>query len=176
VRELARRGDPVLLDLAERLDLRAAGGAAPFLRGPVLELGPAALPRARVWTGSDDAWLRDLGRSVLCAHGGPTDGTTIVGWLDGAVAEGAWCVTEECADGLARLGHRAALPSLRRAWELTEHSYARQYHLAALVRLDAPAVGELLAEAVDDCETGVRRIAHDPTAAPPSTGPSTSPR
>lgn len=158
-RELSRRGDPVLVNLAERLDLRNSVGVTSFLGGPVVELGGAALPRARAWLGSDDDWLRGLGRNVICAHGGPDDAPQILGWLDEAVADGEWCVTEDLADGLARLGHQPAVPSIARAWELTPHSFARKYYLPALIQLEPPDLQAYLDEAADDCESDVRDIA-----------------
>jgi hypothetical protein len=158
LRALGARGDLWLLDLAERTDLRGTPGARFALRRPVLDLGPAALPRSRAWIEGDDPWLRDLGQDVVSAHGGPDDAGTVLTWFDQAVADGAWCRTETFADGLARLRHRPAAPSLVRAWERTPHSIARRHHLRALVAVDAPGLPRLLGEARDDCEADVRAI------------------
>lgn len=158
-RELSRRGDPVLLDLAERPDLRNSVGVTSFLGGPVVELGVAGLPRARAWLGSDDDWLCSLGRNLLAAHGGPDDAPQLLGWLDEAVATGEWCASEGLADGLARLGHTPAVPSIARAWELTPHSFARKHYLPALIQLEPPDLEVYLDEAADDCESDVRMIA-----------------
>lgn len=183
LRELSRRGDLALLDLAERADLRGAACAVPGLRVPVVGLGVAALPRARVWLDGESPWLRDLGRAVVCAHGGPEAAPRLLTWFDQAVADSAWCDTEQLADGLARLGHRPATPSILRAWAVTEHSFARRHYLPALVLLDAPGLARVLAEAVDDCESAVRDVARcarhggrsghtDPSATTPASPPS----
>lgn len=158
-RELSRRGDLALLDLAEREDLRHSGGATASLGQPVVDLGDAALPRARTWIDGGDGWLRGLGMDIISAHGGPEDAPQILRWLDEAVADGEWCVTEDLADGLARLGHMPAVPSIARAWELTPHSFARTYYLPALIQLEPPDLQVYLDEAADDCESDVRDIA-----------------
>lgn len=159
-RELSRRGDPVLLDLAERVELRNSYGAAPGLGSPIVDLGTAALPRARGWLHSHDEWLRRLGQNVIAAHGATADSGALLAWFDQAVAGGDWCASEIHADALARLSHRPALPSLLHAWELTPHSLARRHYLPALIKLEAPDLHAYLDEAVDDCEPDVQEIAH----------------
>jgi len=158
-RELSRRGDRVLLDLAERLDLRNSFGVVPGLQRPLVGLGAVSIPRARTWVDSEDEWLCSLGRDVIAAHGEAADADQVLEWFDKAVADGEWCVTEDLATALGRLGPGSAVASLTHAWELTPHSYARQFYLRALVALDGPGLDAVLDEAVDDCEEPVREIA-----------------
>ena len=157
-RELARRGDLTLLDLAERDDLRHSGGVIASLGQPIVDLGAAALPRARTWLDSTDEWLQELGKNVISAHGAQDDDHQILAWFDKAVADREWCVTEYLADGLARLAHSAALPSISRAWEITPHSVARVHYLAALLRLDPADLQRYVDEAANDCESDVRDL------------------
>ncbi|NKY38999.1 hypothetical protein [Cellulomonas septica] len=156
-RELARRGDLVLLDVAERTGLRNRLGVVSSLAPAVTALGAAALPRARAWLDADDDWLRGLGQDVVCAHGSADDGDMLLTWFDEAVAAGEWCATEQPAVGLGRLRHARARASLREAWALNPHSYARRFYLPALVRIDG-AEAEV-DEAGDDCESAVRDLA-----------------
>lgn len=158
-RELGRRSDVVLLDLAERSDLRNSAGVTASLAGPLKDLGAAALTRARAWVGCDDEWLRGLGREIIAAHGSPDDAPEVLAWFDEAAAEGAWCVTESLADGLARLDHQPAAPAIARAWESTPHSLARRCYLPALIQLRPPALQGYVDEAADDCESDVRDLA-----------------
>jgi hypothetical protein len=158
-RELSRRGDLTLLDLAERHDLRNGVGTTSSLSGPVRDLGAAALPRARAWVDGDDAWLRALGQHVIAVHGGHDDAPGVLGWFDEAVEDGEWCLSEDLADGLARLDHRPAVPSIAGAWRATPHSVARAHYLPALVRLGAPDLRSHLDDATHDCESEVRDLA-----------------
>lgn len=157
-RELGRRRDIVVLDLAEDDALRADGGHA-WLAGATLDLGAAALPRARTWLEEPDPWLRSIGRAIVAGHGDRPDAAAVLTWFDGAVADGDWCRTEVYADALGRLGHRPALPALARAWEVTPHSRARGSYLGALVRLRPGDLSSYLAEAADDCEPATRERA-----------------
>lgn len=158
-RELSRRGDLVLLDLAERPQLRNDSGFVSALAGPVTDLGVPALARARTWVAGDDESLRGLGQDVVAAHGGPDDAAEILRWFDDAVAAGEWCVSEDLATGLARLDHQPALPSIAYAWESTPHSTARRFYLPALMRLRAPDLRAYVDDAAEDCEDDVRDIA-----------------
>lgn len=157
--ELSRRGNTTLLELAERPDLRNSHGFVASLDHHIRNLGPLALARARDWIDGDDDWLRALGRDVVSDHGGSSDAGRILAWFESAVQDGDWCASEDFADGLARLGHRPALPCLASAWVVTEHSFARSYYLRALISLEAPGLGRYLEEAVDDCEADVRELA-----------------
>jgi hypothetical protein len=66
--ELGRRGERVVLDFAEELDLRNAAGWIPGMARALGFLGPAALPRARAW-GTGDATMSELGVRVLAEQG-----------------------------------------------------------------------------------------------------------
>lgn len=160
--ELSRRGEPTLLDLAERPELRNPFGVVAGLRSPLIDLGPVALPRARSWATSDDDFLRSLSGDLLAAHGGASDGQVLLEMFEADAHRGYWDATEPLATGLGRVGHAAAIPALTRAWACTRHSHARASYLSALVDLRADQVGGLLAEAVDDCESEVRRLAPTP--------------
>ncbi|MFC4615721.1 hypothetical protein ACFO3K_13430 [Cellulomonas algicola] len=155
--ELARRGDLILLDLAERTDLRDGNGAMPWLGSSVVRLGGAALPRARAWARGDDEWLRHLGRRVVGAHGTAADADDVLAWFEAAVSVEDWCATEGFAECLGRLRHVPSAVPIRHAWEVTPHSLARTRYLPALVAIDGGA--SEVDEAVDDCESLTRRAA-----------------
>lgn len=157
-RELAARGDLVLLDLAEREAARDRDVSS--LTTALLQLGPVTLPRARSWITGQDPWLQAVGRDLVAAHGDATDAPAVLEWFDDAVETGEWCETEDLAAGLARLRHQPALASLHRAWVLTPHSTARLDYLHALIDLDSAELDEHLTEAADDCEEDVRALAH----------------
>ncbi len=158
-RELSARGATVLLDVAERTDLRNGFGVVTALGKPVIDLGPAAVPRARTWLTSGDNWLTGLGQRVISAHGDPNDGPTVLTWFEEAIAEAWWNATEDYADGLARLGHTPALASLMHAWEVSGHSHARASYLRGLLALKTPHRQDYLGEAALDCESEVRHTA-----------------
>jgi hypothetical protein len=158
-RELSARGATVLLDLAERTDLRNGFGVVTALGKPVVNLGPAALPRARTWLTSGDDWLTSLGREVIGAHGDANDGPTVLTWFEEAIAEAWWYASEGYADGLARLGYTPALRPLMHAWEVTGHSHARASYLRGLLALKTPHREDYLGEAALDCESDVRHTA-----------------
>lgn len=158
-RELSARGATVLLDVAERTDLRNGFGVIPALAKPIVDLGPAALPRARTWLTSGDDWLTGLGQRVISAHGDSNDGPTVLTWFEEAIAEAWWYTSEDYADGLARLRYAPALRSLMRAWEVTGHSHARASYLRALLALKTAHREDYLGEAALDCESEVRHTA-----------------
>lgn len=159
VRELGRRGDLRALDLLERPDLRNASGWAPHLRPIAVELGPRALPRARVWLRSDDPYLRGVAETILADHGEVEDTPTIVEVFETAVGEGDWLTPEPFARALARLEVTEAHGVLVGAWSSTQHSRARAAYLEALHALRAPETEGLIVEARDDCESEVRELA-----------------
>ncbi|MEV4516746.1 hypothetical protein AB0K00_48315 [Dactylosporangium sp. NPDC049525] len=157
--ELGRRRDPVLLDLAENVVLRNAFGTVPGLGAALDALGVVALERARGWAGGGDAVLAHRAVGVLAGHGTMDDVPVLLGALTAAAEERAWCAAETPARGLGRLGVAAAVPALRFLWAETTHSYARADYLAGLRGAAGPAAADVLDEAVDDCEAGVRESA-----------------
>lgn len=157
--ELGRRGEPVLLKLAEDPGLRNEYGAVPGLARALAALGPGVLPHARGWAGASDGHLRWLAAQLLAELGEESDGPLLVGLFDAAVDTGDWMATELLAAGLGRIGGPVGAPLLMRAWVETLHSHARAGYLRALLALDAAGPDALLDEAVDDCECEVRELA-----------------
>ncbi|MFF3071387.1 hypothetical protein [Kitasatospora sp. NPDC057936] len=165
LQELGRRGDLVLLDLAEDATLRNAAGYAPGIARGLRHLGGAAVTRARAWAGSGDDTLRQLAVTVLSEFGEPEDGPYLLDVLIKAIDEGEWCAAESPARGLGRLGAAGATGVLVHAWESTIHSYAREAFLEGL-RGCAPVAtaDDFTEEGLDDCEPGVQNAAchHSP--------------
>jgi hypothetical protein len=165
--ELAHRGDRVLLDLAERPELRNRYGYVPSLASALVDLGTAALPRARSWLADEDTALQHLGQQVVAACGGRDDAAVLLRLFDGAVDSSDWLGTEPLADALLRVEYVPAVSSVVRAWSLTQHSHARAAYLKVLVGLGAPEASQLIDEAYDDCESEVRVLAVAPGAGLP---------
>lgn len=155
--ELSRRGDLVLLDLVEEL---CQGTTRPLgLVRAVRALEDAALTRSRGWLASDAPYA-DIGLAVIAAHGTPADAPALVMTLERALSTEDWCgVAHHAASGVARLGTRAALPSLRALWEYTPHDHLRREILPALVTLDATGSAPYVSEALWDCDGAVRQFA-----------------
>lgn len=156
--ELGRRGDPVLLEIAEDPRHRTSHGVVPGLDRAVVELGPAALGRGRGWAGATDEYLRWIAGKVLARLGEVSDGPALAALFDEAAREGDWTATERLAAGLGRVGEPRAVPLLLRAWRETPHSHARAAYLRALTALRADELPALCAEAIDDCENEVRAL------------------
>ncbi|MDH6145261.1 hypothetical protein P3T35_007316 [Kitasatospora sp. GP30] len=157
LRELGRRGDLVVLDLAEDLGLRNAAGWTPAIAQGLHDLGNAAVPRARTWTGSGDDTLEQLAVEVLSGFGESEDGPYLLDVLTAAATEGAWCAAESPARGLGRLGVARATDALVSAWESTVHSYAREAILEGLRGCAPAAMADgFTEEGLDDCEPRVQ--------------------
>jgi hypothetical protein len=154
--ELGRRRSPVVLDLAEEL---LPGGAhdGPLCRA-VRDLGADALPRARAWAAGQYSY-HDVAIDVLAAHGTGLDAPPLLEALETALAEEDWDLAAVPADGLGRLGSRAAIPLLLHAWEQSASSQLRVHVLGALSGIDRHVAEPYLIEALWDCEDGARRIA-----------------
>ncbi len=158
-RELGRRGNTALLDIAELPELRNSSGFVTYLAPVVLGFGGNALPRARAWLGSGDEYLVRLGETVIAEHGEVQDGPALLGAFEVAVADDDWLHTEPIARGLGRVGYEASIRSIVDAWAVTKHSHARAAYLEALAGLRASGLGLLRDEALDDCESEVRDLA-----------------
>ncbi|WP_344499412.1 hypothetical protein [Dactylosporangium maewongense] len=156
MRELGRRGDPVLLDLAEDPAMRNVAGGVPGLWAVLDRLGAGALDRARGWAASDDPDLAGQGVRVLAEHGTAQDVPALLADLTAMAEQREWCGAETPARGLGRLGAAEAVPTLRFLWKETTHSYARGDYLAGLLGAAGAGAAELLVEAADDCEERVR--------------------
>ncbi|MEV8325744.1 hypothetical protein [Kitasatospora sp. NPDC056731] len=168
LRELGRRGDLGVLDMAEDTGLRNAAGGTPGIAQALRHLGSAAIPRARAWTGSGDDFLEWLAVEVLSGFGEAEDGPYLLKTLTTAAAEGAWCATESPAKGLGRLRVAGATDALVHAWESTIHSYAREALLEGLRGCAPEAVADgFTEEGLDDCEPHVQEAAraHAPDTA-----------
>jgi hypothetical protein len=157
LRELGRRADLIVLDLAEDTRLRNTAGWTPGIAQALHHLGTAALIRARTWAGSTDGTLRDLAAGVLSEFGDRDDGPYLLAVLAEAADAGAWCATEAPARGLGRLRITEATDALVHLWETTPHSLARDAVFEGL-RGCAPDTADAYAvEALDDCEPSVQQ-------------------
>jgi hypothetical protein len=154
--ELGRRRSPLVLDLAEEL-LPEGAHDGPLCRA-VRDLGTVALPRARVWAAGRRSY-HDVAIDVLAAHGTEGDAPPLLDALGTALAEEDWDLAAVPADGLGRLGSRAAVPLLLHAWEQSVSSQLRVHVLGALTGIDRHVAEPYLIEALWDCEDGARRIA-----------------
>ncbi len=163
--ELGRRGETLVLDLAEDLGLRNAAGWIPGMPQALHHLGPAAVPRARAWVwGCGDSTLAGFGIRVLAERGDDSDVPALLSALHRDVAGEDWCSAEIPARGLGRLKASQAARGLAAAWESTVHSLAREAFLEGLQGC-APRIAESFAEeGLYDCEPSVQRLAC--TAAP----------
>jgi len=154
--ELGRRRSPLVLDLLEEL-MPSGGHDGPLCRA-VRDLGPVALSRARVWAAERRSY-HDVGIDVLAAHGTDPDAPPLLDALDVALDEEDWDLAAVPADGLGRLGSRAAIPLLLYGWEESACSQLRVSLLGALCGIDPHVAEPYLVEGLWDCEDGVRRIA-----------------
>ena len=156
--ELGRRGDLLLLDLAELPQARNRYGGIPGLRPALRSLAASALPRARTWIHGADPILETHAVSVLVGHGTGPDGPALLAAFQRACDADDWYTAEQAAPGLARLRVAGAAEPLRAAFEQTPHSHAREEILPALTSLDSRA-GEYVTEGLLDCQSGVRAYA-----------------
>lgn len=154
--ELGRRRSPLVLDLAEEL-LPRGSHDGPLCRA-VRDLGPAALPRARVWAAERRSY-QDVAVDVLAAHGTEADAPPLLEALQVALDEEDWDLAAVPADGLGRLRSRPAIPLLLYGWEESASSGLRANFLGALTKIDPYVAEPYLVEALWDCEDGTRRIA-----------------
>lgn len=159
LQELGRRGEPVLLGLAEDPGLRNAAGWTPGISQALHHLGTAAVPRARLWTASGDHTLNELALGVLSEFGDRDDGPYLLDALNTATTTGAWCATEAPARGLGRLRIAEATEALAHAWETTVHSLARPAILQGLLGCAPETAHGYAVEGLDDCEPAVQQEA-----------------
>nr|WSX72496.1 hypothetical protein OH826_00585 [Streptomyces sp. NBC_00899]WSX81435.1 hypothetical protein OH826_50910 [Streptomyces sp. NBC_00899] len=159
LQELGRRGEPVILDLAEDPSLRNPAGWTPGMPQALHHLGNAAVPRARIWAAGSDRTLNELALTVLAEFGDPDDGPYLLDALTADATAGAWCAMETPARGLGRLRVAQAADALAHAWEATVHSSARAAVLQGLLGCAPTAANGYAVEALDDCEPAVQRQA-----------------
>jgi hypothetical protein len=156
LRELGRRGDSTVLDLAEDPSLRNAAGWPVGMPQALRELGTAAVARARTWIESGDSTVKDLAVSVLADFGDRGDGAFLLEALATATRAGAWCAAETPARGLGRLGISEATDALVHAWETTVHSVAREHIFAGLRGCAPDTAAHFAVEGLEDCERHVQ--------------------
>jgi hypothetical protein len=162
--ELARRVDPVLLELAEENFALEAAGAGPVRPYPnvlrVLRQLPVdlVLPAARRWAAHHPGDWADW---YLLEHGSIEDAALLtVSWYR-HLDDRDWSRVADYPLGLARLGVRSVVPSLLDAWHETPYAYGRTRLLGALAELAPEAARPLLREARNDCEAPARRLARN---------------
>ncbi|MFD4654376.1 hypothetical protein ACFWP2_01975 [Kitasatospora sp. NPDC058444] len=161
-----RSPEPALLPLVPELGAADGTRPLPLLGRAVDRLAEQAVPAAREWAASEQAWLAGIGFGVLAAHGDEGDIPVLVAELERCWVERSWCGPDDLARGLARFGPKAAdaVSLLRRFWLCTPHSYERADYLEALVAMGAAGTAEAFAESLWDCEAGARLlgVAHAP--------------
>lgn len=156
--ELGRRRSPVLLDLAEELLPGRPGRYGGLVCRAIRDLGPLAVPRARVWTTGPSGCF-DVGIAVLARYGTEQDVPALLNDLDAALYERNWGAAASPVEGLGRLRAGLAVPLLKTIWTESEYAYLRPRLLTALIRT-APCTAEAYAaEGLWDCEEDVRRVA-----------------
>jgi hypothetical protein len=156
--ELGRRGELLVLDLAEDPGLRNAAGWIPGMPRALHHLGPAAIPRARLWISADSTLAR-FGERVLAEYGDTADIPVLHTALQSAMADGDWCGAETPARGLGRLHAARATPDLISAWQMTVHSRARADYLQGLQGCAPQTAEPFTEEGLFDCESLVQRLA-----------------
>lgn len=156
-RELARRGEEVLLDLAEEWLPRRPGGPGGPISGALRVFGDRELlvARARSWCRPGHPCAYD-GSGILAEHGDANDIAVLTAHLGNALEEGRWRAVPELAEGLGRLKAAGVEPLLLRAWETAEYSYSRPRILGALCELNAASAPAVAKEALWDCESEAR--------------------
>ncbi|MGI8333727.1 hypothetical protein ACRYCC_27585 [Actinomadura scrupuli] len=157
--ELGRRGEVILLDLAEDPSLRNPAGWTPGMARALHQFGAAAVTRARTWVGSGDDALQDLAVGVLSRFGDRGDAPYLLTTLTTLLDAGAWCAAETPARGLGRLHIPSATAPLIHAWQTTPHSMAREAFLAGIQGCAPDAAPQYAEEGLDDCEPSVQQTA-----------------
>jgi hypothetical protein len=157
-RELARRGDVLLLDLAEEWLPRRPGGPGAVLSGALRQFASdALLGRAREWARAGRP-CRSSGVDLLAERGDASDAQVILNELDAALSEGWWRDLPGLVEGLGRIRCSDAEALILRAWD-AQYSYTRPRVLWALVEIGSRAAPRIAEEALWDCEESAREQA-----------------
>jgi hypothetical protein len=156
--ELGRRRSPGLLDIAEELLTGERGRYGGAMCRAIRDLGPLALPRARVWAAHRPG-CADVGMAVLARHGTEQDVPALLKDLDAAVRERSWGAAAGPIEGLGRLRSGIAVPLLKSTWAETAYSYLRPRLLTALARTAPHSAEAYATEGLWDCEEDVRETA-----------------
>jgi hypothetical protein len=156
-RELARRGEEVLLDLAEEWLPRRPGGPGGPIAGALRVFADRELlvARARSWCRPGHPCSFD-GSGILAEHGDAGDVAVLTAHLGAALEEGRWRAVPGLVEGLGRLKPAGVETLLLRAWEITEYSYSRPWILDALGEVNAASAPAVAEEALWDCESEAR--------------------
>jgi len=158
--ELGRRRHAALLDLAESIMHGECGPdrQRSAVCRAIRDLGPLALPRARVWVRREPG-CAELGIGILARFGTPQDIPALLADLERAAVQAEWRAAAGPIEGLGRLRAGEAVPVLKTIWPETAYAYLRPRLLTALLRT-APHTAEAYAvEGLWDCEDDVRQIA-----------------
>ncbi|MFJ6774526.1 hypothetical protein ACIQOV_26820, partial [Kitasatospora sp. NPDC091257] len=155
-----RPPEPELILLVPGLGASDGTRPLPLLGKAVERLAEQAVPAAREWAASEQAWLAEIGYAVLAAHGGEGDVSTLIAELERRWVDRSWCGPDDLARGLARFGPEAAgaVSLLRRFWLATPHSYERPAYLEALAAMGAAGLAGAYTESLWDCEPRARLL------------------
>ncbi|MFE4395481.1 MULTISPECIES: hypothetical protein [Streptomycetaceae] len=155
-----RPPEPELIPLVPALAASDGTRPLPLLGKAVDRLAGQAVPAAREWAASEQAWLAEIGFGVLAAHGDENDVPSLIAELERRWVDRSWCGPDDLARGLARFGPEAAeaVSLLRRFWLWTPHSYERADYLEALAAMGAAGMAEAYVESLWDCEARARLL------------------
>ncbi|MFF2750824.1 hypothetical protein ACFVVA_35495 [Kitasatospora sp. NPDC058048] len=155
-----RAPEPALIPLVPGLGAADGTRPLPLLGRAVGRLAGHAVPAAREWAASEQAWLAGIGFGVVAAHGDESDIPALVAELERQWVDRSWCGPDDLARGLARFGPKAAgaVSLLRRFWLCTPHSYERADYLEALAAMGAAGMAEAYTESLWDCEARARLL------------------
>ncbi|MGW2869571.1 hypothetical protein [Kitasatospora sp. NPDC001225] len=156
-----RPPEPALIPMVPGLGAADGIRPLPLLGKAVDRLAGQAVPAAREWAASEQAWLAEIGHAVLAAHGDEGDVPSLLAELERRWVDRSWCGPDDLARGLARFGPEAAdaVSLLRRFWLWTPHSYERADYLEALAAMGAAGMAEAYVESLWDCEARARLLA-----------------
>jgi hypothetical protein len=155
--ELGRRRHPALLDLAEEL-LPSHGRQGSAVCHAIRDLGPLALPRARVWARQSPG-CENLGIGILARFGTHQDVPALLNDLHRSVGKEDWRAAAGSIEGLGRLRAGEAVPLLKTTWTESPYAYLRSRLLTALIRTAPHTAESYTTEGLWDCEDDVRQIA-----------------
>jgi hypothetical protein len=150
--ELGRRGDPVLLDLAEQYIHHPADGSGAGVVSALRHFATdQVLARARRWV-REDSHCADVGVWILAESGDASDAPVILADLESCLAEQEWTGAVSPVEAVGRLGLTAAAPLLIQAWSESEYSYLRPRVLTSLIDIQPETAAGFAAEGLWDCE------------------------
>jgi hypothetical protein len=150
--ELGKRGDSVLLDLAEQyLPGEPFGPGSAVVSGLRRYATDEVLTRARQWV-REDSDCAEVGVWIVAENGAVSDAPVILADLESCVAEPDWSAAVASMEAVGRLGLTAAAPEAIQAWNESAYSYLRPRVLTSLIAIQPETAAVFAAEGLSDCE------------------------